>query len=154
METSQTTAPSRSSNELAGERTDLAFTRTVLALERTLMAWVRTAVSLISFGFTIYKFFQEFQRTSQSPHLASPRAVGLVMIGLGVGFEDLPRDANLRAAVVVARLFGSSARIARNAARLHCLIRVAWRVPVGSPLPYIADHVDETVAVRWEAANR
>ena len=38
--------------------TDLAFERTVLAHERTLMAWVRTAVSMISFGFTIYKFFQ------------------------------------------------------------------------------------------------
>ena len=30
--------------------------RTRLAYERTLMAWVRTATSLISFGFTIYKF--------------------------------------------------------------------------------------------------
>ena len=36
----------------------LAVDRTRLAHERTLMAWVRTAISLISFGFTIYKFFQ------------------------------------------------------------------------------------------------
>ncbi len=43
---------------LADERTSLALDRTRLAHERTLMAWVRTAVSLISFGFTIYKFFQ------------------------------------------------------------------------------------------------
>ena len=35
----------------------LALDRTRLAYERTLMAWVRTATSLISFGFTIYKFF-------------------------------------------------------------------------------------------------
>ena len=36
--------------------TRLAVDRTRLAHERTLMAWVRTATSLISFGFTIYKF--------------------------------------------------------------------------------------------------
>ena len=32
--------------------------RTRLAYERTMMAWVRMGTSLISFGFTIYKFFQ------------------------------------------------------------------------------------------------
>jgi putative membrane protein len=32
--------------------------RTMLSHERTLMAWVRTATSLITFGFSIYKFFQ------------------------------------------------------------------------------------------------
>ena len=44
--------------------TQLAADRTRLAYERTLMAWVRTATSLISFGFTIYKFFQ-FLREGQ-----------------------------------------------------------------------------------------
>lgn len=29
------------------------------------MAWVRTGVSLISFGFTIYKFFEEFHTAQQ-----------------------------------------------------------------------------------------
>src|SRR3989337_955177 len=38
--------------------TKLAYERTNLAHERTLMSWVRTATSLITFGFTIYKFFQ------------------------------------------------------------------------------------------------
>ena len=33
-----------------------------MAHERTLMAWVRTAISLISFGFAIYKFF-DFMRS-------------------------------------------------------------------------------------------
>ena len=73
--------------ELADERTSLAVTRTIVALDRTLMAWVRTATSLISFGFTIYKFFQTMRQSeaSDSVHLLTPRAVGLVMIGLGVG---------------------------------------------------------------------
>jgi len=43
---------------LAEERTDLALLRTLNAAERTLMAWIRTAISMIGFGFTIYKFFQ------------------------------------------------------------------------------------------------
>ena len=43
-------------------RTNLSFERTALSYERTLMSWIRTATSLISFGFTIYKFFEEFQK--------------------------------------------------------------------------------------------
>ena len=72
----------------ADERTSLAVDRTRLAHERTLMAWVRTAVSLISFGFTIYKFFQgmhEAERLEASHHLVGSRGFALVMIGLGVG---------------------------------------------------------------------
>jgi uncharacterized membrane protein YidH (DUF202 family) len=45
--------------------TELAVERTWLAHERTLMAWVRTATFMISFGFTIYKFFQ-FEQGSLS----------------------------------------------------------------------------------------
>lgn len=38
--------------------TKLAVDRTRLAYERTMMAWLRTSTSLISFGFTIEKFFE------------------------------------------------------------------------------------------------
>jgi putative membrane protein len=38
--------------------TKLALDRTRLAYERTMMAWIRTATSLITFGFSIYRFFQ------------------------------------------------------------------------------------------------
>jgi putative membrane protein len=64
---------------------DLAFERTVLAENRTLMAWIRTAISLISFGFTIYKFFHEISENPGPTHrLLSPRKVGMLMIGLGI----------------------------------------------------------------------
>src|SRR6476620_8858075 len=66
--------------------TDLAIDRTRLAHDRTLMAWVRTATSLISFGFTIYKFFQYMQEQGQvrSGKLLGPREFALLMIGIGV----------------------------------------------------------------------
>jgi len=63
----------------------LALDRTRMAAERTLMAWVRTALSMISFGFTIYKFLQVLQEQSKLPVLRpqTPRDVGLTLIGIG-----------------------------------------------------------------------
>jgi len=76
----------KSNDELALDRTNLAYERTALANDRTLMAWVRTATSLISFGFTIYKFFQEMHNTDplriQSAILSS-REVGMILILFG-----------------------------------------------------------------------
>ena len=70
------------------DATRLAIDRTRLAHERTLMAWVRTAASLISFGFTIYKFF-EYMRDSGggTPRtgLIGPRELALMMLAIGVG---------------------------------------------------------------------
>jgi putative membrane protein len=65
----------------------LAVTRTSLALERTMMAWVRTAVSLITFGFTVYKFFQYMQDKGERPRadrLVGPREFGMMLIILGL----------------------------------------------------------------------
>jgi putative membrane protein len=70
------------------DATRLALSRTILAHERTLMAWVRTSTSMISFGFTIYKFFQFVQDDRSVRHaqtLLEPRGVALVMILIGVG---------------------------------------------------------------------
>jgi len=52
-------APLRSTNALALERTRLAH-------DRTMMAWIRTATSLISFGFTIHKFFEYVHQSGQA----------------------------------------------------------------------------------------
>ena len=49
------------------------------------MAWVRTATSLISFGFTIYKFFDfEAGRGHAGNGLLSPRVFAMIMIGTGL----------------------------------------------------------------------
>lgn len=66
--------------------TRLAVDRTRLAYERTLMAWVRTAVSMITFGFTIYKFFQFELRERPVPsgYVLGPREFALMMIAIGL----------------------------------------------------------------------
>ena len=66
--------------------TQLAIDRTRLAYERTMMAWIRTAASLISFGFTIYKFFQfELKTSAERPeHLIGPRGFAVIMIVTGL----------------------------------------------------------------------
>jgi len=71
---------------LAEERTDLAFERTIIASERTLMAWIRTALSMIGFGFTIYKFFQYQAEEIAAGNIRrpqGPRNLGLTLIALG-----------------------------------------------------------------------
>lgn len=75
---------SKSSNELATDRTDLATGRTVMAVDRSLMAWIRTALSMISFGFTIYKILESLQQ-SGGPlgHDYSPQTIGLFLTGMG-----------------------------------------------------------------------
>ena len=66
--------------------TRLAVDRTRLAYERTLMAWIRTAVSMITFGFTIHKFFEfEFKdRSVSSGSVLGPREFALIMIAIGL----------------------------------------------------------------------
>ena len=65
--------------------TRLALERTWLAWEGTQMAWIRTALSLISFGFTIAKFF-EFLSTKQGDAgpLLGAQTVGIIMIAMGI----------------------------------------------------------------------
>ena len=49
------------------------------------MAWVRTATSLISFGFTIYKFFQlEAKDHVAVSQVIGPRTFALLMILMGL----------------------------------------------------------------------
>jgi putative membrane protein len=76
---------------LAEERTDVALDRTRMAAERTLMAWVRTTLSMISFGFTIFKFFQYLQQagtaTRWRPEM--PENLGIFLVILGTGMLSL-----------------------------------------------------------------
>ena len=68
---------------------DLALERTRMAADRTLMGWIRTSLSMISFGFTIYKFLESFPLKEGGLGIGvwrqhSPRNVGLTLIAIGV----------------------------------------------------------------------
>ena len=68
---------------------DLALERTRMAADRTLMGWIRTSLSMITFGFTIYKFLESFPLKEGASGIGvwrqhSPRNVGLTLIGIGV----------------------------------------------------------------------
>jgi putative membrane protein len=68
--------------------TYMAVERTVMGADRSQMAWVRTGLSLISFGFTIFKFLQyqsqQIAAEVKDIGLSSPRITGLIMIAMGV----------------------------------------------------------------------
>ena len=64
----------------------LAMERTRMAADRTLMGWIRTALSMISFGFTIFKFLEYIHQEGVKPvmRIHGPREVGLTLIGIGI----------------------------------------------------------------------
>lgn len=81
------TTESTTSNLLAQQRTDLALTRTLMAADRTLMAWTRTSLTMISFGFTVYKFMQYLRAESQAASVRTEqgaRNFGMTLIAIGI----------------------------------------------------------------------
>jgi putative membrane protein len=64
---------------------DLGLLRTVMAADRTLMAWIRTSLSMLSFGFTIYKVLDAAAKQGHLAHSDSPQQVGLFLAAMGTG---------------------------------------------------------------------
>ncbi len=95
------------------DETALSVERTCLSHERTLMAWVRTGTSLITFGFTIYKFFQIDVRAEQHVGLLTPRWFALMMISTGMVAIVL---ATLQQRRALCRLRATGARVPRSLA--------------------------------------
>src|SRR5262245_57567583 len=72
--------------ELSSRRTGMSFQRTRMSADRTLMSVMRTSLSLITFGFTIFQFFQKLhdaQALAGSP--GAPRNFGIALVLLGIG---------------------------------------------------------------------
>lgn len=86
--------------------TQLAIQRTQLAHDRTLLAWVRTATSLISFGFTIYKFFEAFHKKGESNAWLGYRTFAMLMIGTGLTCLVIAAIQNKRDAALLLREYG------------------------------------------------
>ena len=55
-----------------------------------MMSWIRTATSLITFGFSIYKFFQiEGQGDVRANRLIGPRGFALTLVVIGLAALSL-----------------------------------------------------------------
>jgi hypothetical protein len=67
---------------------------------------------------------------------------------------DLARNPDSRLAWVIAAGLWPAARIFGDAARLWCVGSVTGRVPIGGPLPHIADHVEEAIAIGRKRPDR
>ena len=77
----------KTANMLAEERTDLALERTSMAHDRTLMAWTRTSLSMISFGFTVFKFMQYMHQEGKQIVIKTEQGAenfGMSLITVGI----------------------------------------------------------------------
>jgi inner membrane protein YidH len=118
------------------ESTLLAVDRTRLAHERTLMAWIRTATSMISFGFTIYKFIEaqpgRERRFDFMERLLDARNFALLMISIGLIGLFFAALENHRELSALRATYGP-ARIPRsNAMRVAILVAVFGFVALGA----------------------
>src|SRR5580704_15673811 len=66
--------------------TELNFARTRNSYEQTMMSWIRTATSLITFGFSIYKFFQIEGPAAHTVrnYLIGPHEFSLMLVSIGM----------------------------------------------------------------------
>ena len=62
---------------------NLPVMNTLMAADRTLMSWTRTSLSLLSFGFTIFKILQAFQEEGKLVRSDVPRDAGLFLTAMG-----------------------------------------------------------------------
>src|SRR5580765_837406 len=69
-------------------------------------------------------------------------------------FDDLLWNLHVARSGVVAVVLAPAARVLRNAAGLHRIRLMLWRIPVGRPFPDVADHVVKSVTVWRECADR
>jgi uncharacterized membrane protein YidH (DUF202 family) len=70
--------------EMSMRRTGMSFQRTRMSADRTLMSVMRTSLSLISFGFTIFQFFQKMQDAKVLEHVHASRNFGMALVILGI----------------------------------------------------------------------
>jgi len=106
----------------APDANQLAADRTRLAYERTLLAWIRTATGLITFGFSIYKFFELQQAAlgvEHKPRLLGAREFAILSIAIGLAALAL---ATLEHALHIRRLRALNVQVPRSLAGIFAAL--------------------------------
>jgi len=64
--------------------TRLAYDRTWLSFERTMQAWIRTAISLITFGFSVYRLVDIVEKHPGDARSGiGVQVFGFILVGIG-----------------------------------------------------------------------
>jgi putative membrane protein len=64
--------------------TRLAYDRTWLSFERTMQAWIRTAISLITFGFSVYRLVDLVETNpAEGRYRIGVQVFGFILVGIG-----------------------------------------------------------------------
>lgn len=71
--------------ELASRQAALAFERTLLGLDQLLMTSIRTSLSLLTFGFAMFLFFQQVAGEAGVNLRVPARNFGISLVVLGIG---------------------------------------------------------------------
>lgn len=90
------------------ETTPLTVEVVRLGLEQATMDWVRTSMSLITFGFSINKFFEIERGVGEASHrVVSARGFAIALIALGILCMVLATFQHLRGMKEVRRQYGN-----------------------------------------------
>lgn len=89
----------------------LAFETMRASYERIMMSWISTATSLITFGFSIYKFFQiEAPAAGQQNRLIGPREFAFALVSIGLFSLLLATVENRQSIQMLAARYGAKRR--------------------------------------------
>ncbi len=93
------------------KNTRLAYNRTSLSYERTMQAWIRTAISLITFGFSVYKLVDIVDRNpADRKYLVGTHAFGFILVAIGFVALAIATVEYRRSIAVLRQEYGESPR--------------------------------------------
>ena len=97
-----------------------------MSADRTLMSVIRTSLSLISFGFTIYQFFNKLRDSGVLKGVAPTRNFGTSLVLLGIGMLIL--------GIIYHVMFMLDLRTERDAMKVAGLVHAQSQFPVSLTL--------------------
>jgi inner membrane protein YidH len=93
------------------DSTRIAYESMRATYERIMMSWISTATSLITFGFSIYKFFQiEAPVAGQKNRLIGPSEFAFALVSIGLFSLLLATVEHIQSIRALSALYGTKRR--------------------------------------------